>query len=474
MIIKNETSAIQPYLKDASNFPDGFAEAVVIPESIPELMSFLKQNKQPITLSGARTGLTASGVPLSGLVLSLEKFNSMTGPDASGKLECGPAVRIREIQQHLEGTGWFYPPNPTETLASLGGTVATNASGSRSYKWGATRDYVEELDIALIDGRRATVRRGQSTRDPLVLDDGSQIEFPNVKYESPVCKNAAGFFVRPGMDWLDLFVGSDGTLCLVTRIQLKLLPAPAQFLSGILFFDTEEACWQIVQALRNSEDERVQACALEYFDRYSLERLRGEFPNIPGSALSALFFEQDVSKMELMDEFLECWYEFLDSRDVDLDSSWFSQTPADLEKFHEFRHRVPLIINEENSRNGRVKLGTDMAVPDEHLIDLMEFYRETLDEGGVPFVIFGHIGDNHLHINLLPPEGQLENAKGLYEKMVARVLEWGGTVSAEHGIGKLKRGYYSKMVGKEGLADLAVIKRCFDPRGLLGQNNLFS
>ncbi|MCA9483401.1 MAG: FAD-binding oxidoreductase [Nitrospina sp.] len=473
MIIKNEHSAVSPYLKDASNFPGSSADAVVIPETTEELVAFLKDNDQPVTLSGARTGLTASGIPLSGLVVSLEKFRQLEGPDAQGKLRCGPAVRLREIQEHLKGSGWFYPPNPTEALASVGGTVATNASGSRSYKWGATRNYIEELEIVLVDGRRATVRRGQSTRDPLVFDDGSRIVFPEIGYTSPDCKNAAGFFVRPGMDWLDLFVGSDGTLCLFTRIQLKLLPDPADFLSGILFFKTEEACWDLVEALRSSDEEHIRPCALEYFDRYSLSRLKTEFPTLPSFAQAALFFEQDVPDEDAFDAFLESWYEFLESREVDLDASWFSQSPADLEKFHEFRHRVPLIINEENSRNNRMKMGTDMAVPDSRFQDMMRYYRATLEEAGMPYVVFGHIGDNHLHINLMPPANQRERALAVYDRLVTWILQNGGTVSAEHGIGKIKKDYYRRMVGAETLDQLIQIKRCFDPRGLLGQGNLF-
>ncbi len=473
MIQKTEKSAIAPYLKDASNFPDGKAISVVIPESVEELVAFLKENDQPITISGARTGLTASGVPLSGVVVSMEKLKKISGPDDTGRLVCGPFISIKEIQEHLKGTNWFYPPNPTETLASLGGTLSTNASGSRSYKWGATREYVDEVEIVLVDGRRVSVPRGHKISSPLIFDDGSEIKFPNIDYISPVFKNAAGFYVQPEMDWLDLFVGSDGTLCLFSEIRLKLKPSPAGYLSGILFIEDEERCWEIVEAIRNSELKEISPCALEYFDFNSLQKLKPEFSNIPTGSKAALYFEQDIETAEDFDRYLEIWYEFLENMAISLEDSWFSQTEGDQDKFKKFRHRLPLIINEENSRQGRVKLGTDMAVPDSHFMDLMRFYREVLEVSGLAHVMFGHIGDNHLHVNLLPEQSQQQTAKKVYETLVDQVLKWGGTVSAEHGVGKLKKAYYHRMVGAEVLSDLKAIKLAFDPRDLLGQNNLF-
>ena len=471
MIRKTDPSAIAPYLRDASNYSGGRASEVVIPEDCEELIAFLQANDQPLTVAGAGTGLTASRVPLSGVVVSLEKFRHLEGP-VEGQVRCGPAVRLKELQEHLKGKGWFYPPNPTESLASLGGTLATNASGSRSYKWGATRDFVLEAEVVLADGRVARVRRGQTISDPLVFDDGSKIDFPPIRYTSPPIKNAAGFYVRPGMDWLDLFIGSDGTLCLFTGMTLKLLPEPADFLSGILFLESEETCWDLVETIRCSDDPWIRPCALEYFDRYSLERLRTCFSGIPEGGQAALFFEQDVARKEDFEPCLEAWYGFLEPLPLMLEDSWFADSPRDLEKFHDFRHQVPLIVNEENSREGRVKIGTDMAVGHEHFKEMMRFYKTTLEAGGVPYVMFGHIGDNHLHINLLPDSEQKERAQEIYDALVEKILNWGGTVSAEHGIGKLKRKYYHRMVGPRALEDLRTLKRLFDPGGLLGQGNL--
>jgi D-lactate dehydrogenase (cytochrome) len=471
MIRKSDPQTIAPYLQDASNYSGGCADEVIIPETSQELVQFLRSNDRPVTIAGAGTGLTASRIPESGVVISLEKFNALGDLDNSA-IDVGPAVSLKDLQSHLLSTPYYYPPNPTESLASIGGTVATNASGSRSYKLGVTRDYVLEADIVLANGATTTLRRGQSIAHPLSLDDGSEISFPKTKYVSPHCKNAAGYYVQPGMDWLDLFIGSDGTLALFTRIRLKLLPRPEEFISGVLFFDREESCWELVAKIRSLKNDAIAPCALEYFDSYSLIKLRPAHAQIPDNASAALFFEQDIANKDDYESALESWFEFLSLENVSLDDSWFAQNAKDRQRFHDFRHDIPVIVNEENSRLGRVKIGTDFAVSDAHFMDMMQFYRQKLAQSGLEFVVFGHLGDNHLHINLLPGPGELDRARSTYDRLVDQILDWRGTVSAEHGVGKLKKSYFAKMVGPEALDELRKIKRALDPENRLGKGNI--
>ncbi len=473
MVIHKKTnpSEIAPYLTDASNFSGGEADAVWIPETRDELISILKGNDQPITIAGAGTGLTASRIPLSGAIISMERFNFM-GEILNGTVEVGPAISLQNLRSHLQGSSWFYPPNPTESLASLGGTLATNASGARSFKFGPTRDYVMEVDIVLADGRATRVVRGQKIGSPLKFGDGSQCCFPNIKYRSPQCKNAAGYFIQPGMDWLDLFIGSDGTLCIFTQVKLRLIPAPEAFLSGILFMENEDACWNLVSSLKASDSNHISPCSLEYFDIFSLNRLKEKFSGIPAHSRAALFFEQDIPLKNNYEAYLESWVTYLESCQVMLEDSWFAQTEKDLEKFHDFRHQIPLLLNEENSRLGRVKMGTDMAVDDEHFIEMMNFYRKELTQSGLDYVMFGHIGDNHLHINLLPNQDQIELASKTHQILLEQILKFGGTVSAEHGIGKLKKEYYKQMVGPEAIQELMKVKKILDPKEKLGRGNL--
>ncbi len=471
MIRKTDPQAIAPYLKDASNFTGGHADEVLIPETSGELAEFLKSNDRPVTVSGAGTGVTASRIPFGGIIVSLERLNAI-GEIENGTLDVGPAVSLKDLQEKLESTSYFYPPNPTETLASLGGTLATNASGSRSYKFGVTRDYVVQADIVLADGGTVTLSRGTLISEPLLLDDGREISFPEIEYVSPACKNAAGYYVRPGMDWLDLFIGSDGTLCIFTRIRLRLLPRPADFISGILFFNEEETCWKLVDSIRSVSPGKISPCSLEYFDQFSLIRLRKKFGTVPDRAQAALFFEQDVGREEDYDPLLQTWFEFLEGQEVMLDDSWFSRDYRDLKKCHEFRHAIPIMLNEENSRRGRTKIGTDMAVPDKYYMGMMRFYKQELSESGLDYVVFGHLGDNHLHINFLPGEGESEKALKTYQTLADQILKWEGTVSAEHGIGKLKKEFFARMAGPRALEDFRQIKKTLDPGGLLGLGNI--
>ncbi|MCZ6513690.1 MAG: FAD-binding oxidoreductase [Nitrospinae bacterium] len=355
MFRKTDPETVAPYLQDASNFSGGRASEVLVPETREELVACLKESDQPVTLAGAGTGLTASRIPLAGVIVSLERFHTL-GAVKAGTCRVGPAVTLKDLQVHLQNSGWFYPPNPTESLASIGGTLATNASGSRSYKFGTTRQFVLEADIVLSDGRTASLARGQTIDRPLQLDDGSTVEFPRLEFNSPECKNAAGYYVQPGMDWLDLFIGSDGTLCVFTECTLRLMKTPADFLSGILFIEQEELCWRLLENIRTTSARNINPCSLEYFDSHSLQRLKQKFSNIPDSARAALFFEQDVISQDDYDPCLEDWVAFLETEAILLEDSWFAQSPKDLEKFHNFRHEIPLMINEENSRLGRVKM----------------------------------------------------------------------------------------------------------------------
>ena len=472
MIKKTHPDEIALYLRDASNFSDGSAEMVIIPDSVEELSFFLKMNRQKIIVAGAGTGVTAGRIPYSGIIISMERMN-LIGCLKEGTIRVEAGVRLADLNDILLGTGWFYPPNPTETLSFLGGNVATNASGPRSYKYGSTRRYILEIGLTLPNGSYVNIKRGQTVDAPLICSNGMAIEFPTIKYISPTTKNASGYYIQPGMDWIDLLIGSDGTLGVVTDILLKLLPCPERFFSAILFFSEEELCWHAVESIKNSQDPYIDPCALEYFDSHCISRLRNKYSNIPKSAKSALFLEQDIMNENQFDPSFEAWYEFLKKKKLLSDDSWFAESEKDIKKFYDFRHSIALILNEENSRLGRVKIGTDFAVPNEKFNDMMKFYQNTLTEGGLDYAVFGHIGDNHLHINLLPDEDQSDQAIEIYQILVNQILLWKGVVSAEHGIGKLKKKWFHRMVGKEALEEMRSIKRAFDPSQILGTGNLF-
>ena len=470
MIRKTNKETIAPYLRDASNFAMGNAEEVFIPETVSELIEFLKNDTRNITIAGAGTGLTASRIPSDGVIISLEYFNRLE-PIKNNEIWVGPASTLLKLQDYLKPTKWFYPPNPTEWNASIGGTLATNASGSRSFKFGVTRDYVNAIDCILVDGRRAIIKRGHKISNQLILNDGSEIIFPEINYKSPNCKNAAGYFVHPDMDWLDLFIGSEGTLGIFINICLKLIKKPDEFLSGVLFFEAEKYCWELVKEIKSNS--LILPCSLEYFDQNALIMLKEKYPDIPDHAKAALFIEEDVADKKNYDATLEKWVEFLTTKNVLLNDSWFANDEKDNIKFHEFRHYIPILVNEKNTQNNREKIGTDMAVSDNWFEEMMKFYKNILTNSGLPYVIFGHIGDNHLHINLLPDASQKKIAASVYDEIANKIFSWNGTISAEHGIGKIKKKYFYQMLGQNNIQDLKRIKNKFDPQQRLGRDNIF-
>ncbi len=142
---------------------------------------------------------------------------------------------------------------------------------------------------------------------------------------------------------------------------------------------------------------------IEYFDDRALKFISERFPETPEGMAGAVFFEQETTA-ETEDVLLEKWNELLEKHSADVDRSWFTTTEGDAERLREFRHALPVTVNERVVRNGQKKIGTDMSVPDDKFANFLKFYKETFDKAGIDYVIFGHIGDNHLHANLLPKE----------------------------------------------------------------------
>jgi D-lactate dehydrogenase (cytochrome) len=301
-------------------------------------------------------------------------------------------------------------------------------------------------------------------------------------------KHAAGYFVEPGMDAVDLFIGSEGTLGVVVEAELKLLPKPESLLSGVVFFDAEENLLAFVREVRDeslrtraaqttraeSDGSSIDARALEYFDAESLHLLRAKYDSIPANAAGAIFFEQETT--EATEEMLmTAWLALLERHGALLDASWFATQERDQDRLREFRHQLPVLVNEWLAQHSQRKVSTDMAVPDERFAVMLNFYRETLRASGLQFVIFGHIGDNHVHVNILPrDDAEATRSREIYLTFIRRAVSDGGTISAEHGVGKLKRAYLRELYGDAHLREMAALKRAFDPACILGRGNIFA
>jgi D-lactate dehydrogenase (cytochrome) len=483
MQVKTQPDELQNYLTDASNLQGGHAEKLFLPESAQEISEILKEANEkriPVTVSGARTGTVAGAIPFGGFVVSLEKLNKIKQiSENSAIVESG--VLLTDLQKAVDAENLFYPPDPTEWSCQIGGTVATNASGARSFKYGATRKYVERLEIVLPAGEILNLKRGEVFAEDDFIEIGSiRAKLPT--YRQPnVRKNTSGYFSGEKLDAIDLFIGSEGTLGIITEVELKLLPKPEGFLSGVVFFKNEKDLLNFVEEARtlsiaNRKSQianSIDASLIEYFDDKALTFIKEKFPETPDAMAGAIFFEQETNEAN-EDELFEQWNALLEKHNAEIDASWFTTTEQDLIKMREFRHALPVSVNERIVRYKQRKVGTDMAVPDDKFASFLKFYKEKLDESALDYVIFGHIGDNHLHANIIPKtDEEALKAKHLYGRFIAQAIMLGGTISAEHGIGKLKSKYLYVMYGERFLNEMAELKKAFDPNGILGRGNMF-
>jgi FAD/FMN-containing dehydrogenase len=435
-----------PYLTDASGYR-GSAERIFLPTSEEEVAQILREAtalRKPVTIAGAGTGLTGGRVPHTGWLVCLEGLSRMEIHE--GYAIFGAGVLLRDVQA-AAAPRQFYAPDPTETAASVGGSIATNASGSRSFLYGATRRHVRALRVVLMNGVTLALRRGE--KPPF---DVPVLPAPETK------KNTAGYYLRPGIDYMDLFIGSEGTLGAVTEAELALLPAPGSLFTGIVFFETDEEALDAVDRWRPTPALRM----LEYLDRGSLDLLRTRFPEIPVEARACLLIEGEN----------EDW--FGDS--AGMEASWVATGASDRERFRRFRHALPEAVNDLVRRRNLTKMGSDFAVPVTRNREMLEIYRETVDrEFPGQYVIFGHIGDAHLHVNVLPAnDEEWKRASELMTEFARQAVALGGTVSAEHGLGKRKRHLLEIQYAPGQIEKMKAVKRRLDPSWLLGQGTLFA
>ena len=297
-------------------------------------------------------------MPFGGIVVSLERFRKIE--IRSGSAVVGAGVLLRELQAAASNSGQFYAPDPTEISASIGGTIATNASGSRSFRYGDTRRHVLGLRVALIDGKLLDLHRGE----PVPFDIPA---LPAPK----TTKHTAGFPLHPGMEMIDMFIGSEGTLGVITEAVVQLLPVPAELLSGVVFFQSDDDALSAVDAWVSIPGLRM----LEYMDAGSLALLRPSYPDIPRDARTALLIEQQVENESEYD----AWDARLSAAHALTEASWFAASDFDRERFRRFRHALPEAVNDLVRRRGVLKMNTDFAVPFARNREMIRIYREALE-----------------------------------------------------------------------------------------------
>ncbi|MCB9762384.1 MAG: FAD-binding oxidoreductase [Alphaproteobacteria bacterium] len=454
--IVTDPGVLAGYLSDASN-TRGHAEALVRPRSTAEVsavVAWCQRHAIPLTVTAQRTSTTGGPVPEGGWLLSTERLDRVLAiTDTHATAQAG--VMLGAFQDELEARGRLYPPDPTSRdECSLGGSIACNASGARTYRYGPTRPWVEAVEVVLPTGE---VRHADRST-PIPAD------WPRVAWTEPHVKTATGLY--PADNLLDLFIGQEGILGVITQATVRLTARPERVFSVLIWFPSTPAGLDFVRAAKASA--ALSPRCLEWYDRHSLDLVRERVPEIPAAACAALWCEQECTEAT-QDALMEAWLAAIEASGALADDTLFADDPASLARLRAIRHAVPAGVNERVARNGMPKVGTDFAVPDRALDDMMAAYEATL----LPHVLFGHVGDNHLHLNLLPrTPAELEQAWGIWRDLYARALAAGGTLSAEHGVGKLKRPYLAEMVGPEVISAFAALKRHLDPAWILGRGTM--
>ena len=499
---------LQKYQEDESSAFLGTATELILPRNEQELTELLKSATATgtlVTVSGGGTGITGSRCPIHGGqvvstenirtpqtecpdeydVVSEQGYTVYLNRDAKQAIAPG-SIPLSILDGLLAPEQLFYPPDPTEMSATLGGTVATNASGARSYYYGPTRKWITSLKVVLPTGDILPLNAGASPskNQQLTVPVGDQtvaLTIPDSQtYPMPTIKNAAGLYLKDGMDLMDLFISSEGLLGCITDVGIKLTDRIQHTLSTVAWFDDLKQALAFVDS-GVSHNSPLEFLSLELFDSHSLKFMKQKYPDIPDAGAGVLFeLEYDQND----DNTIYPSSVFLDQikrelRTYESTSNWVIPY-SNREDIRLFRHTLPEVVNEYmRSRSG--KLGTDMAVPHDRLSEMMDAYISVSQTENVPYVMFGHIGDDHVHLNFLPDdEAVSKRAKKAYTKLAATAVKLGGTVSAEHGVGKKQIldesgnmiPYLEIMFGQTGLKVIAEIKHQLDPALILNVGNM--
>lgn len=425
-----------------------------------------------MTISGGRTGIVAGALPMGGCVLSTAALLGTAPGVRPGSLRTGAGVLLGDFRSEAAKLlpGWFFPPDPTEETASMGGMAATDASGSDSFLYGSTRKWVLALEAVLSGGRIIHLERGQCVFGP---DGRCSHPETGVLSMSPagrsLPKNAAGYMLEKGMDLMDLLLGSEGTMCLITALEVALCRNPGEMITVVAFPDSEEAAWGLVAGLRSS-GARVRA--LEAMDSDCLRFLAGHptegVPTPPAGAGSAVICRLEARAGSLEDSMGAVW-DLLERFGVEEDRVWGGTEEAEQKRIRAFRHALPEAVNSEiASRRAFVpgihKLGSDAAVPPEALPSFYDDISGLLRGAGLEHLVFGHAGQGHLHANILPSSpGDLHAGEELMDEIARTAVRAGGTVSAEHGLGRLKAHQLAMMYSDKEIEGMRRLRLALDP-----------
>ncbi len=416
--------------------------AVVFPTTTAEVAACVRAAHEagiPIVTRGSGTGLSGGSVPSSDtLVLCLARMNRILEIDTenlTARVEAGAVTA--SIDEAIARHGLLYPPDPgSMRISTIGGNVAENSGGLRGLKYGVTRDYVMSLEVVLVDGR--IVRLGTAC-----------------------VKDVAGYSMK------DLFVGSEGTLGIITEVLLKLVPRPAARRTMLALYDSIEAAASTVSAIIAA---RIIPCTLEFLDRTTTACVEDYAKvGLPTDCEAVLLMETDGHPAAVADEAAQMAAIAREqgAREVRTaadEAEALTLAAARRNAFSALARRRPTTILE------------DVTVPRNRLATMVTFIAEVAREHNLQVGTFGHMGDGNLHPTFLTDErdeAEMARVHHALDAIVTKTLELGGTITGEHGVGVAKKPWLRQQLGEHSYDLMREVKRALDPRGLLNPGKIF-
>ena len=453
---------VNSFCTDSSNYP-GYAEAVVRPKSTADVVEIVKEansKKIPVTTIGNRSSLTGGASPQGGWILDTSQMTKILEIDHKAKLSLAePGIMLSDFKKRMLEEGLFYAPDPTsENECFFGGSVATNASGSRTFKYGSTRKYVRALEVVLASGEVLNIRR------------------PEIE------KNTFGYL--PFQNMVDIFVGSEGTLGIITKAEVDLIEKPENFFGGMVFFKTLQEALDFVVNIRKelvSQNPKIMPRAVELFDHYGLDIIRPDSMfKIPEDANAGIFFEQEYNSggVNNFENIINNWLSFLELNKALVEETIIADQPKQQIELRRLRHKVPSTLFEEGGnfvKYGGGKISTDWSVPISKIHEIIDYAQVLANQAKIQEpVIYGHIGNGHPHYNFIAKNAsEKEQILKVVHKTCQKVVSLGGTIAAEHGIGKIKKDFMKYQYPNSIINAMKAVKYSLDPNGIMAPGNLF-
>ena len=481
---------IAPYTNDWSNISGGYADILVRPKVSSECALILKTCeicRIPITISAGQTNLTGSATPFGGIILSTKKLvTSNIIVDKKNKtVQCPTGIPLEKMRSEvlrLSGQKLYYPVDPTSRNdACIGGTISCNASGFVPGHKGATRYWVKEIEFILMNGFSINIKRGEylSNNGQFHLccnDKKIVIDIPN--YKRPKIKNASGPYsgFNEEIDFIDLIIGSEGIFGMITYCKLNLIDKPIDFLNLFIVLNSEHKATELYDFLNNHFDNDLsKLTAFEYFG-YNCQKYMKHRDNFFKNKDDVGVYLQFPIFTDSLDVHIEKWITILTGFDskINLDNVISLNDSGAWNTFFESRHSIPDNALSKTKQLGGISIITDTIVPRKNFELYLNKVHKKLQTYKIEYLLFGHLGDCHLHFHLIPNKKQGDIALDIYNYMIDLSSKLGGVYSAEHGTGKRKRIDFEKCYGKEAVLMVKEVKRSFDPNLLLNQGNIFT